>query len=217
MKSPDWIRTRYPHVRLTPEGRLSKHQTGYFVCRVHEPDGGYLRRIFRSPCDEGILAVFTDFGTYVIGFPDLRSAWEHRNRVMSPENPDRAAVLDRTEYIYVDGETGSQVDIVLSSEVRDGTVGDIIEMFSELCPDGTIDIGDPLLPGDSSDPRAMLYIRLGTNSPALGAFLRDALRSAVGDKDGVLSIEAYTIDCPMCGTFTAWDGYDAFTVEMDMS
>lgn len=217
MRSPDRIRARHPHVRLTPEGRLSKHQTGYFVRRAHEPDGGYLRRIFHLPRDEGVLAVFTDRGIYVIGFPDLRSAWEHRNRVMSPEDPDRAAVLDRTEYICTNSEIGSQVDIILSSEVRDGTVGDIIEMFSELCPDGTIDIGDPRVAGDSSDPRAMLYMRLGTNSPALGAFLRDALRSAVGDEDGVLSIEEYTIDCSVCGTFAAWDGHDAFTVEMDIS
>ena len=217
MQSPDWIRARHPHVRLTPEGRLSKHQTGYFVRRCHEPDGGYLGRIFGFPCDEGVMAVFTDFGTYVIGFPDLRSAWEHRNLVMSPGNPDRAAVLDRTEYIYVDGRIGSQVEVLLSPEVGDGTVGDIIEMFSELCPDGTIEMADPCLCGESPGPEAMVLMRLNTNSAALGTFLENALRSAVGDRDGVLSIEEYTIDCAVCGTFPAWNGRDAFTVEMDIS
>lgn len=217
MQSPDWIRARHPNVQLTPDGKLAKHQIGYFIRRAHEPDGGYLGRIFDSPCPYGVLAVFTDYGTYVIGFPDLCSAWEHRNRVMSLEDPDRAAVLTRPEYIYVDDRIGSFVDIVLSPEVRDGTAGDIIEMLSELCPDGTIEMADPCLCGESSDPGAMVLIRLNTNSAALAVFLRDALRSAVGDEDGVLSIEASTVDCAVCGTFPAWNGLDAFTVEVDMS
>ena len=217
MQSPDWIRARHPHVRLTPEGRLSKHQTGYFVRRCHEPDGGYLGRIFNTPCDESVMAVFTDYGTYVIGFPDLRSAWEHRNLVMSPGDPDRAAVLDRTEYIHVDGRIGSQVEVLLSKDVGDGTVGDIIEMFSELCPHGRIEMHDPRPYGDACDPRAVIRMWLETNSSALGTFLEDALRAAVGDRDGVLSVREITIDCALCETFPAWNGLDAFTVEMDIS
>ena len=217
MVSLEYLMSRHPDVSLTPDGKLSKYQTGYFIRRAHEPDGGYLGRIFDSLCPYGVLAVFTDYGTYVIGFPDLRSAWEHRNRVLSPEDPNRAAVLTRPEYLYVDDRIGSFVDIVLSPEVRDGTVGDIIEMLSELCPDGTIEMADPCLCGESPGPEAMVLMRLNTNSSALAVFLRDALRSAVGDEDGVLSIEASTVDCAVCGTFAAWNGLDAFTVEVDMS
>ena len=217
MVSLEYLMSRHPDVSLTPDGKLSKHQTGYFVRRANEPDGGYLGRIFDSPCPYGVMAVFTDHGTYVIGFPDLRSAWEHRNLVMSPGNPDRAAVLTRPEYIYVDDRSGSFVDIVLSPEVGDGVVGDIIEMLSELCPDGRIDMADPCLCGEAPGPEAMVFMRLNTNSAALAVFLRDALRSAVGDEDGVLSIEASTVDCAVCGTFAAWNGLDAFTVEVDMS
>lgn len=217
MKSPEWIGSRHPNVQMTPDGKLSKYQTGYFVRRAHEPDGGYLGRIFNEPCDYGVMALFTDYGTYVIGFPDIRSAWEHRNRVMSPDDPDRTVALTRPEHIYVDNEIGSQVEVLLSEDVRDGTVGDIVEMFTELCPHGHIDMHDPRPYGDAGDPRAVMRMWLETNSPALGTFLERALKWAVGDMEGVLSIREVTIDCAVCGTFAAWNGLDAFTVEVDLS
>ena len=217
MQSPEWIRSRHPNVQMTPDGKLSTYQTGYFIRRAHEPDGGYLGRLFESPCDHGVMALFTDYGTYVIGFPDIRSAWEHRNRVMSPDDPDRTVVLTGPAHIYVDNEIGSQVKVLLSPEVADGIVGDIVEMFSELCPHGHIEMHDLRPYEDAGDPRAVMCMWLETNSPALGTFLEHALKRAVGDREGVLSIREVTIDCAVCGTFAAWNGLDAFTVEVDLS
>lgn len=210
------MKERCRYLRITEDGEVEDDQYGYSISGFRE-DRRFLPTLNcalvmkdeKGPYD--LLAVFTDFEVYVVGFPDPETAKAHRDRVLPEGDPRRSEPIDGRASIYVDSRFGSEVEVYLAEDVELRTIADIAEMFANLCPDGAMDMTPSDLTSDALQD-SMLTLALSCNSAMMAEYVHENLLPMVDGMKGVLGINWYRNDCDVCGTFVAWTGVDMFTV-----